>query len=78
MQLALVYGGGEGCWQGSGNNYRCWGSKGNNNSSVCCNLVRFRGKDCSTEKEYDNVNERYCMQFMIRLNWGGRRGSRVE
>ena len=63
VQLALVYGGGEGCWQGSGNNYRCWGSEGNNISSVCCNLVRFRGKDCSTEREYDNVNERCCMQF---------------
>ena len=62
VQLPLVYGGGEGCWQGSGNNYRCWGSKGNNISGVCCNLVRFRGKDCSTGRECDNVNER-CWQF---------------
>ena len=51
VQLPLVYGGGEGCWQGSGNNYRCWGSKGNNISGVCCNLVRFRGKDCSTGRK---------------------------
>ncbi|KAL4654213.1 hypothetical protein ACB092_01G361900 [Castanea dentata] len=63
VQLPLVYGGDEGCWQGSGNNYRCWGSKENNISGVCCNLVRFRGKDCSTGREYDNINERCCMQF---------------